>query len=171
MAGIGRFALAELRGVMRAKKSTLPLALLLWTLGLVLGGCTPSLADDPEEFVGNNKVQVGLLCMTDAMQAREKTIWAKLVVKYHPSMEMDWESSRMTFDQLKVMRHASGKPLLVSGWMTRSETMWIGANRSQANQKKPETVGTIGPFVLKYRDANGTPGEVKSKTCTVTIHD
>jgi hypothetical protein len=153
-------------------KTFMPLlALLLWASGLLLGGCAPSLVDDPEEFVGNSKVQAGLLCMTDQMKDREKTIWAKLVVKYHPSMEMDWESSRMNFDQLRVMRHASGKPLLVNGWMNRSETMWIGANRSKANQSKPETLGTIGPFILKYRDASGTPGEVQSKTCTVVIRE
>jgi hypothetical protein len=131
----------------------------------LLVACAPKLGDQPK-MVGPSAAQVGIICGQEELSAEHST-WVKLVVKHEPGVQVDWAGSGLSLDQVAITHRSDGAPWDDRGRTRRDGVLWV---RAQQPPRSGEVVGSVGPFHLRYRDAQGRQHEVDSPTCPMTIH-
>lgn len=128
-------------------------------------GCGPRLTDRPTQFVGDNSVQIAVLC-SDASLDRDEAagMWIKTIVQAQPGAEVDWANITVRTLNVDVVRAAVGRVSRgKDGVQYRINTYWVSARPGQAAE------GRVGPIEASYVGGAGRKVTVQSEPCALTL--
>lgn len=138
-----------------------------WALGLWAGvaACGPRLTDRPERFIGDDNVQIAILCSDAALKRGEAAgMWIKTIVQAQPGAEVDWANIMVRTQHVDVVRAAVGRVSRgKDGVQYRINTYWVTARAGAA------TAGRVGPIEASYVGGAGRQVTVASEACPLEL--